>query len=72
MMLRSEEYHGVEMQGVREYQEDLPAVFIRDAGSDRLTVRCMKAGYCVGPAIDLGDLLSWVKANRPELLGVRP
>jgi hypothetical protein len=54
------------MEGVREYREEY-AVELGKEG-DRFVVVATNEGSNNSTAIDLLDLLEWVRANRPELL----
>lgn len=56
------------MEGVREYGEEMPVELSTSAGSDRPTlVAHNECGHnCT--AVDLMDVLVWVRRNRPDLL----
>ena len=70
-----------EMVGVREYAEGYAVKLVTTSGSfdgrkpecdwpghGRIAVRAMNEGGCACTEIDLLDLISWVKANRPDML----
>lgn len=56
----------IAMQGVTEYAEGFDAQLVWSHG--RLAVQARNEGGFNTTAIDLMELLAWVKANRPELL----
>ena len=56
---------GIIMQGVREYAEEYPVrLGLRDG--HHIVEATRESGY-VGTAVDLQDLLAWVKSNLPHL-----
>lgn len=56
----------IEMSNVREYAEGYPVVLNDER--DRLTISALDEYGYNGTAVDLLDVIAWVKANRPELL----
>lgn len=57
------------MDGVREYVEEDPVeLHLEDNG--RLSVLASNEGGQNATAIDLLDLIEWVKMNKPEILHV--
>lgn len=58
----------VEMDGVREYNDELPVKCLFDNPTQRLCVVALnEAGHC-STWVDLLDLLAWLRKNRPDLL----
>lgn len=50
-----------ELHGVREYAEGLPVELWRDNDTGRLTIVATNGGGYDSTAIDLRDLLSWLR-----------
>jgi len=59
-------YYDEEMDGVREYAERLP-VAITLCTNGRLAITAINQGGYDSTAVDLLDLLGWIKNNRPDL-----
>lgn len=55
------------MVGVREYAEDMPVRLYMHKNGRWVIEALNEAGYN-GTDVDLLDLLSWLRNNRPELL----
>jgi hypothetical protein len=66
------EHKSVLMDGVTEHNEGLPVRLEYFAyshpGPVRAVIKALNEGGCNSTEVDLLDVLSWVKANRPELL----
>jgi hypothetical protein len=52
--------------GIREYAEE-ESVYIKEIGERTVIVAYNEGGYN-STAVDLVDVIEWVKENRPELL----
>ncbi len=71
---------GVVMAGVREYDERMAVRLVpvapdplgvygpSAAAGPRLAVVALNEAGCNSTSVDLLDLITWLKANRPELL----
>jgi hypothetical protein len=58
----------VYMDGVREYCDGEPVALV-EAENGRLAVRAWNECRNNITDVDLLDVIAWVRANRPELLG---
>ncbi len=56
------------LTGVREYGEGDPVELAIDETSCRLCIRASVDGGFNATAVDLLDLIAWLKTNRPDLL----
>lgn len=54
------------MQGVREHNEEMPVAL--EYYKDRLTIVALNQCGNDSTLVDLGDLLAWLRTNRPDLL----
>lgn len=70
-------YTTVKMVGVREYCEEYPVELsdgtntgVYDDYTDRYVIRAINEGGHNSVEIDLIDLLTWLKENKPELLRI--
>lgn len=54
------------MEGVREYGEGMPVAL--EYHKNRLTILALNDGGLDSTAVDLLDLLAWLRTNRPDLM----
>ena len=55
------------MDGVTEYNEEMPVKLSYHAESKREVIVAQNEGGCNSVAIDLLQLVAWLKEHRPEL-----
>ena len=55
----------MEMEGVREYCEEMAVELVKGYGVERLVVRALNEAGCNATEVDLLDLLEWVAKNMP-------
>ena len=56
------------LAGVREYEEEDDVLIKPQQGGSRLCVYAFVQRGTVATAVDLMDLLAWIKKNKPELI----
>jgi hypothetical protein len=62
------EEDGTLMDGVTEYTEGYGVRLVETTGAGRLVVNALNEAGHNCTAVDLLELLAWVKANRPDLM----
>jgi hypothetical protein len=53
---------------IKEYNEEMTVVIGMTDETKRPIILAFNEGGCNATAVDLIDVIQWVKANRPELL----
>lgn len=60
--------YSIAMKGVREYCEENKVTLTETKGAKRLVIQAINQGGYDSTEVDLLDLISWLKENRPDLL----